>query len=138
MTDSADPDGPPTTDYDKLVRDDVPDAVRADGETPVVRRVDGEAYERSLAAKLVEEAAEFREGRDPAELADVLEVVEALLDATDREAVERLRAGKAAERGRFADGVVLERVVHAPEGGADAADEGGSDAGAATADDADG
>lgn len=100
-----------TGEYDKLVRDRIPDVVRADGETPIVRPVDDDEYERYLAAKLIEEAGEFREARDPAELADVIEVVEALLAATDRDEVERLRAEKAAERGRFDDGVVLERVV---------------------------
>lgn len=98
------------TEYDKLVRDDIPQIIRDDDEIPVTHRVEGEEYERRLAAKLEEEAAEFAEDCDPEELADVLEVVETLLDTVGRDEVERLRAEKAAERGRFDDGIVLDRV----------------------------
>lgn len=98
------------TEYDKLVRDEIPRVIREDGATPVTDRVDGEAYERRLAAKLREEAAEFAADRDPEELADVVEVVETLLDAVGRERVAAARRRKATERGRFEEGVVLERV----------------------------
>ena len=45
--------------YDKLVRDDIPDVVRAGGNHPVTRRVDGREYQRYLAAKLREEVDEL-------------------------------------------------------------------------------
>jgi predicted house-cleaning noncanonical NTP pyrophosphatase (MazG superfamily) len=45
--------------YDKLVRDDIPEVVRADGNHPVTRRVDGREYQRYLAAKLREEVDEL-------------------------------------------------------------------------------
>lgn len=99
-----------TTGYDKLVRDEIPAVIRADGTEPVTERVDGAAYERRLAEKLREETAEFCEARDPKELADVLAVVDTLVEQVGRETVERLREQKAAERGRFDDGVVLLRV----------------------------
>lgn len=102
--------------YDKLVRDRIPAMIEEDGETPVTRRVEGEEYDGYLAAKLLEEAREYRdahadEGTDAdRELADVLEVVETLLDRRDRARVDRLRVDKAGERGGFAEGIVLERV----------------------------
>jgi len=40
--------------YDKLVRDRVPEVIRADGERPVTHTVDGEAYGDRLAEKLEE------------------------------------------------------------------------------------
>ncbi|UPV76596.1 nucleoside triphosphate pyrophosphohydrolase (plasmid) [Halorussus limi] len=100
------------TEYDKLVRDRIPEVVRENGETPVTHVADGDEYRRRLREKLCEEAGEFRESGDPEELADVLEVLDAIRDAEefDAERVERLRAEKAEERGRFEDGVVLERV----------------------------
>ena len=98
------------TEYDKLVRDEIPRVIREDGSTPVTHRVDGAAYERRLAAKLREEAAEFAADGDPEELADVVEVVETLLDVVGRDRVAAARERKAADRGRFDDGVVLERV----------------------------
>lgn len=100
------------TEYDKLVRDRIPEVVRENDETPVTRVVEGTEYRERLREKLCEEAAEFRESGDPEELADVLEVLTAIRDAEGIEdgELERLREEKADERGRFADGVVLERV----------------------------
>jgi predicted house-cleaning noncanonical NTP pyrophosphatase (MazG superfamily) len=106
---------PVTREYDKLVRDDIPAVIEADGERPVTHRVEGDAYERRLAEKLREETEEYLDDRDPAELADVLAVVDALVDATGRAEVEQHRSKKAAERGEFAEGVVLERVESPPE-----------------------
>lgn len=98
--------------YDKLVRDDVPDVIRANGETPVTHRVDGAEYQDRLAEKLTEEAGEFAASRDVAELGDVLDVVDAICEASNvnRERLAELRASKTAERGGFEAGVVLERV----------------------------
>ena len=98
--------------YDKLVRDRIPEVVRENDERPVTHRVDGEAYRDRLADKLVEEAAEYAESRDAEELGDVLDVVAAIREArdVDAEELDELRAEKTAERGGFADGVVLERV----------------------------
>ena len=105
--------------YDKLVRDGVPDVIRAADETPVTRRVSGAELDRYLLDKLVEEATEAREaagdagGSVDAELADLSAVLEALIERRDRERIERLRREKAADRGAFADGIVLERVESA-------------------------
>jgi len=100
------------TEYDKLVRDRIPEIVRENDETPVTHVAEGEAYRERLREKLCEEAEEFRESGDPAELADVMEVLAAIREAEDLDAaeIERLREEKADERGGFADGVVLERV----------------------------
>lgn len=98
--------------YDKLVRDRIPEIARENDETPVTRVVEGTEYRERLREKLCEEAAEFRESGDPEELADVLEVLAAIRDAEEfgDEELERLREAKTEERGRFAEGVVLERV----------------------------
>lgn len=98
--------------YDKLVRDDIPEIIRDNDETPVTRRVDGDEYRDYLAAKLLEEAEEYAESRELDELADVLEVLEAVREArgVDAEELESIRAEKAEERGGFSEGIVLERV----------------------------
>ena len=99
--------------YDKLVRDDIPEIIEANGETPVVRtaRDDGE-YETYLLAKLQEEVDEYREDRDPEELTDILEVVHAIraFEGLSADDLETLRERKAERRGRFAERIVLERV----------------------------
>lgn len=101
-----------TRKYDKLVRDGVPAVIEADGEQPITHVVEGAAYERRLFEKLEEETAELREEQNAAELADVLEVLDALRTqlGVDEDELARIREEKAAERGRFEDGVVLERV----------------------------
>ena len=100
------------TEYDKLVRDDIPAVIEADGKQPVTHIVEGEPYEQRLFEKLTEESAELREDRSAAELADVLELLDAIQAALgiEDEELERIREEKAAARGRFDDGVVLERV----------------------------
>jgi predicted house-cleaning noncanonical NTP pyrophosphatase (MazG superfamily) len=100
------------TEYDKLVRDRIPEIVRENDEIPVTHVAEGEEYRTRLREKLCEEAEEFRESGDPAELADVMEVLAAIREAEDLDAavVERLREEKTDERGGFADGVVLETV----------------------------
>jgi predicted house-cleaning noncanonical NTP pyrophosphatase (MazG superfamily) len=94
----------------KLVRDKIPDIIRAKGEVPATRVVLGtDEYQRMLCAKLSEEVLEFiASNGDPMELADVLEVVIALADdlGIGRQELEELRAKKAEERGGFAAGIV--------------------------------
>lgn len=43
----------------KLVRDNIPDIIRADGKTPVTRILDQEEYLNELDRKLQEEVAEY-------------------------------------------------------------------------------
>ncbi|APW99423.1 hypothetical protein CHINAEXTREME_17325 [Halobiforma lacisalsi AJ5] len=98
--------------YDKLVRDSIPEIIERNGETPVVHTAAEEEYERRLREKLDEEVAEFRESGEIEELADVLEVVHAIREqeGISAERLEELRAEKARDRGRFEERIVLERV----------------------------
>jgi len=98
--------------FDKLVRDDIPEIIEADGEIPETHVAEGEEYTERLVDKLAEEVEEYRERRDPAELADVLEVIHAIRrdDGLSAEELEQLRETKARERGRFEEGLVLEAV----------------------------
>jgi predicted house-cleaning noncanonical NTP pyrophosphatase (MazG superfamily) len=90
----------------KLVRDKIPQIIRARGGEPIVRIADAAEYRELLLAKLTEEvdevlAADDADARE--ELADVFEVVLALaLDlGLDADQLEKLRMAKAAERGGF-------------------------------------
>jgi predicted house-cleaning noncanonical NTP pyrophosphatase (MazG superfamily) len=96
---------------EKLVRDRVPQIIRAQGEEPIVRIADPVEYRALLRAKLLEEVHEVVTADDahvPEELADVLEVVLALaVDlGVDAAGLETLRAAKAAERGSFTERIV--------------------------------
>lgn len=99
--------------YDKLVRDGIPEIIREIGERPVVHVADDAEYADRLADKLDEETAEFRESGELEELADVLEVVRAICRhrGVEFEQVQQLREEKASERGEFGDRVVLEAVL---------------------------
>ncbi|NHN49742.1 nucleoside triphosphate pyrophosphohydrolase [Halostella sp. JP-L12] len=98
--------------YDKLVRDRIPEIIEADGERPRVHVADEDEYERRLREKLDEEVREYREDGGVEELADVLEAVHALreLAGVSAEELEAIRVEKAEERGRFEERIVLERV----------------------------
>src|SRR5687767_46389 len=92
----------------KLVRDKIPEIIRAGGARPLIRVADPAEYRDLLRAKLTEEVEEFLSSDDPLELVDVLEVVLALAAGLgfDRDQLERERARKATERGVFAGRLV--------------------------------
>lgn len=93
----------------KLVRDNIPQIIRAKGLEPVIYAADAEEYGTRLRDKLREEVEEFlASDSDPAELADILEVLYALAEQAgiDRQQLEKLRAAKAEERGGFADRII--------------------------------
>ena len=64
--------------YEKLVRDKIPDLIAGNGDKPCCSVLDADEYEKALRWKLCEEAAEYQKSGDPTELADLIEVVEAI------------------------------------------------------------
>ena len=95
--------------YNKLVRDKIPDIIRAAGEIPEVQVLEEVPYIFSLYDKLDEEVAEYHGGGGLEELADILEVCFALaktMDFTPEELLE-LCAKKRAKRGGFEDRLYL-------------------------------
>lgn len=91
----------------KLVRDLIPDLIRADGREPTVQVLDDAAYAVALRAKLEEEAREVAETESRTamleELADVYEVLLALARsaAFDLRDVQEAARLKAEQRGAF-------------------------------------
>ena len=101
--------------YNKLVRDRIPEIIRADGHQPVTRILDQAGYRSALLAKLLEEAQEASTAPAadlPAELADVLEVMRALVSDLGMtwEVFLSIAAGKRAERGGFDHRIFLKYV----------------------------
>ncbi|WP_329482269.1 nucleoside triphosphate pyrophosphohydrolase [Kribbella sp. NBC_01484] len=95
----------------KLVRDRIPEIIRASGGEPVTYRAEPNEYRLRLREKLAEEVGEFLAADDEnaiEELADVLEVVYALATdlGTDKAQLERVREDKAGQRGGFAERIV--------------------------------
>jgi predicted house-cleaning noncanonical NTP pyrophosphatase (MazG superfamily) len=96
----------------KLVRDRIPEIIRADNLDPIIHIATPDEYGVALRDKLQEEVAEFLDAQAAGnaesslkELADVLEVVHALASAIgfDPEKLEAARAAKAERNGAFAE-----------------------------------
>lgn len=98
--------------YCKLVRDRIPEIIHASGKTCVTRILEPEEYLEMVDAKLEEELAEYRQDKNPEELADLLEVIFAAAEARGctREQLEQIRAEKEARAGAFRKGLLLLQV----------------------------
>lgn len=95
----------------KLVRDRIPEIMRREGKTPQVEEIRGEHLRAALKDKLVEESLELRDATDVREeLADVIEVAEAIIEAygIDKIELQAMRRKKREERGGFDKGYYLE------------------------------
>lgn len=100
------------TEYNKLVRDKIPEIIESKGE-PVKFHVAAEAeYWEKLKEKFSEETAEFIKEANPEEMADVLEIIDAIIDCRrfDREEIELIKKEKASKRGRFEKRIILEEA----------------------------
>ena len=98
--------------YNKLVRDKIPEIIEADGKECKTRILSNDDYIAALEVKLNEEVAEYQADKNLEEMADVLEVLQAICIARgySLEKLEALRAKKADERGGFAAKIFLEYV----------------------------
>lgn len=98
--------------YNKLVRDRIPEIIASDGKACVTEILPDERYLEMLDAKLAEELSEYRESRSLEELADLLEVLQAVAKARGWtwEELEQMRQEKAAKRGGFEKKILLREV----------------------------
>lgn len=102
--------------YNKLVRDRIPEIIKANGEVPVTRVLDDKEYKEELEKKLYEEYQEVlgATGKDRVEeLADMLEIMKYLarLENSTIEEVSTIAQEKSKKRGAFEDKIFLEKVL---------------------------
>lgn len=99
--------------YHKLVRDRIPEIIEASGKACICETLSHEDYISLLDKKLSEELAEYQESKSLEELADLLEVMQAVVKARGwtMEELETVRKKKAAERGGFERRIILKEVV---------------------------
>lgn len=97
--------------YNKLVRDNIPEIMIKNGATPVTRILDDEEYLKELNKKLSEEVNEYLESGSIEEIADIEEVILAILNTKDisRDSLEEIRKDKSSKRGSFNKKIFLER-----------------------------
>ena len=99
--------------YQKLVRDRIPEIIEADGKTCVMETLSDSRYLEMLDAKLAEELAEYQESKSLEELADLLEVMRAVVQARGWTwgQLEQVRQEKAMQRGGFEKKILLKEVI---------------------------
>ena len=100
--------------YHKLVRDKIPEIIEKQGNQCTIEILDEAAYLARVDAKLDEELAEYHAEPCLEELADLLEVIRAVITARGftYEEVESIRKSKAEKRGGFAQKIWLRETNH--------------------------
>ncbi len=93
--------------YNKLVRDKIPEILDTKGVAYEKRVATQEEYKVELIKKLREELEEFEVAGDVEELADIMEVIEALKLLPEYVDVEEVRKKKKEERGGFERMIIL-------------------------------
>ncbi len=96
----------------KLVRDLIPQIIIKQGKIPITRIMGIEEYKKELITKLIEEAHEFQEDKNIEEMADIIEVFEAILKiyGFTHQELKTTRARKNLERGTFDKMIFLEEI----------------------------
>ena len=97
--------------YNKLVRDNIPKIMTQNGATPITRILSDEEYLTELNKKLLEEVKEYLESGEIEELADIEEVILAILNikGLTKDDLEEVRLIKSKKRGSFNKRIFLER-----------------------------
>ena len=99
--------------YNKLVRDRIPEILDEKGKSYTIRNCNHDETSSYLHKKLVEEVNEFVEKPSIEELADIQEVVFALIQnmGYSRRELEFIREIKVIENGGFEHKLILEEVT---------------------------
>ena len=95
--------------YDKAIRDKIPEIIQKDGYSCNVETLSDEEFLEQLEKKLSEEVEEYQNDKNPEELADILEVIYriAQLKGVSKEELEKIRIKKSEERGGFEKNLFL-------------------------------
>ena len=96
--------------YNKLIRDRIPKIIEADDCTCKYHEADDKEFEVKLHEKLIEEINEFLKKPSPEEMADILEVLEALRKhhKISLDEVRYHKESKKVNRGVFDKKLILE------------------------------
>lgn len=98
--------------YNKLVRDKIPQNIETLGKKCNYYVLNEEEYKKELDKKLLEEANEFIADHSTEEMADLMEVVEAIKNAhkLTTEEIEKVRLEKKSKKGGFEEKLYLVEV----------------------------
>ncbi len=98
--------------YNKLVRDKIPEIIKGNNQIPFTHIADDEEYGGKLKDKLKEEVDEFLEDGSIEEMADVFEVIGAINKSKSWKLDEiiRIQKQKREKRGGFKNKIILDKV----------------------------
>lgn len=99
--------------YNKLVRDKIPEEIEKQGKKCKYEILDDEKYSKELDKKLLEEVNEYISDHSEKEMADVQEVLKAIIKYRDidENRVEELRKAKEKQKGGFYNKIYLTEVL---------------------------
>ena len=95
--------------HNKAIRDKIPEIIRKSGNEYNVKTLSDEQFLEKLEEKLSEEVAEYQDSKSLEELADILEVINRILEikGIPKKKLEEIRIMKKDERGGFEKNLFL-------------------------------
>lgn len=99
--------------YNKLIRDKIPQIIGKSGKQAIIKEVSDKEYLELLNLKLGEELQEYLDSESIEELADLVEVVYAILEhrKVSLQEFEVLRKQKVKDSGAFKEKIMLIEVI---------------------------
>lgn len=101
--------------YNKLVRDNIPEIIKAENKEPIIKILNDEDFIVELFKKLEEESEELIQAKGnnsemEKEIGDIYEVIDAIIDYynLDKEAINKLKQERKIKRGGFAKKIFLQ------------------------------
>ena len=101
--------------YNKLVRDNIPEIIKADNSEPTIRILNDEEFIVELFKKIQEEYEELAQAKGnklemEKEIGDIYEVIDAIIDYynLNKEAIIKLKQERKIKRGGFNKRIFLE------------------------------
>jgi predicted house-cleaning noncanonical NTP pyrophosphatase (MazG superfamily) len=104
--------------YNKLIRNKIPQIIKANGKTPTTRILPEDEYIKELCNKTQEELTEYIEAKTKPdkleELSDLLELINTLTKhkCTTLKEINKIHKKKAKERGTFQNRTFLIKITH--------------------------